>query len=65
MPVNVPLPGRGATMLLITTGLTCLPVIGDVTVEVMRMYEPSLGATAQLISSPVLSVTHLASDLIV
>ena len=64
MATSVPEPGSGATMLDIFTGLTFLPVIGDVTVEVMRTKLPSPSSSAQLMSSPLASVTSLASDVI-
>ena len=49
-------------MLEITTGLTLAPVIGEVTVEVMRMKLPSPSSSEQLMSSPPASVTRSASD---
>src|SRR3954453_3742241 len=63
--VSVPWPGWGATMLLITTGLTAPPVIGDVTVEVMRRYSPLPVGRAQLMSWPVESSTACALEAIV
>src|SRR3954452_24692937 len=63
--VSVPWPGCGATMLLMTTGFTAPPVIGDVTVEVMRRYSPLPDGIAQLMSLPVESSTAWALETIV